>query len=159
MLLQGSKCDLRLCKACCRTKCYLENRDCTGHRILIKTRRERAREKCKAESQSDIPKDHQTVHCEHVITNKETQNIRLDETKWEHIVPEEPSAVRQEQYSQLHKEQKIPDESEVMPILNEESAKNRTNNSLTNSKEHKNIAETVNHMQQHENSWKSTSAD
>ncbi|XP_021914770.1 tRNA-dihydrouridine(16/17) synthase [NAD(P)(+)]-like isoform X2 [Zootermopsis nevadensis] len=114
----GSKCDLRLCKACCRIKCYLENRDCAGHRILIKTRREKACEQRKAESQSDITRGHQTVQCEH-IANKGNQNIRLDKTKWEHAVQaEHASAVSQEQYCQLHTEQKMTIENDDVPILN-----------------------------------------
>lgn len=39
----GTKCLSRLCKACCKTMCYIEELDCPGHRILIKTRREIAR--------------------------------------------------------------------------------------------------------------------
>ncbi|XP_058119808.1 tRNA-dihydrouridine(16/17) synthase [NAD(P)(+)]-like isoform X2 [Anopheles coustani] len=38
----GLKCDHRLCKMCCRKKCYQENRDCCGHKIRIKSRREKA---------------------------------------------------------------------------------------------------------------------
>jgi tRNA-dihydrouridine synthase 1 len=39
----GSKCGFLLCKKCCKNKCFLENLDCLGHRILVKTRREMAR--------------------------------------------------------------------------------------------------------------------
>ncbi|CAH0382117.1 unnamed protein product [Bemisia tabaci] len=39
----GTKCEQKLCKVCCRTKCYNENLDCEGHRILIKTKRERSK--------------------------------------------------------------------------------------------------------------------
>ncbi|XP_044269144.1 tRNA-dihydrouridine(16/17) synthase [NAD(P)(+)]-like [Tribolium madens] len=39
----GSKCVYQLCKKCCKNKCYLENLDCAGHRILVKTRRETAK--------------------------------------------------------------------------------------------------------------------
>uniref|UniRef100_A0A182NUU9 tRNA-dihydrouridine(16/17) synthase [NAD(P)(+)]-like n=1 Tax=Anopheles dirus TaxID=7168 RepID=A0A182NUU9_9DIPT len=38
----GMKCDHRLCRTCCRSKCYRENRDCGGHKIRIKSRREKA---------------------------------------------------------------------------------------------------------------------
>uniref|UniRef100_A0A1B6DB79 tRNA-dihydrouridine(16/17) synthase [NAD(P)(+)] n=1 Tax=Clastoptera arizonana TaxID=38151 RepID=A0A1B6DB79_9HEMI len=41
----GLKCEFVLCKSCCRLKCYLENFDCAGHRILIRTRRERAKKR------------------------------------------------------------------------------------------------------------------
>lgn len=37
--LKGLKCEYKLCKKCCRSKCYLEIADCPGHRILIKTKK------------------------------------------------------------------------------------------------------------------------
>ncbi|KAF6206332.1 hypothetical protein GE061_017564, partial [Apolygus lucorum] len=39
----GLKCESALCKTCCRNKCFVEEKDCSGHGILIKTRREKAR--------------------------------------------------------------------------------------------------------------------
>ncbi|KAJ3641872.1 hypothetical protein Zmor_028342 [Zophobas morio] len=39
----GSKCVYQLCKKCCKNKCYIENLDCAGHRVLVKTRREMAK--------------------------------------------------------------------------------------------------------------------
>lgn len=39
----GYKCIYKLCKKCCRSKCYNEELDCTGHRILVKTRRHMAK--------------------------------------------------------------------------------------------------------------------
>ncbi|XP_055614649.1 tRNA-dihydrouridine(16/17) synthase [NAD(P)(+)]-like, partial [Uranotaenia lowii] len=39
----GLKCEYRLCKICCRNRCYHENHDCNGHKIFIKTRRDKAR--------------------------------------------------------------------------------------------------------------------
>lgn len=39
----GIKCEFRLCRICCREKCYTENFDCAGHKCLIKTRREKAK--------------------------------------------------------------------------------------------------------------------
>ena len=41
----GQKCEYALCKQCCRTKCYNEERDCSGHRIMVKTKRQWARER------------------------------------------------------------------------------------------------------------------
>ncbi|CAB3361617.1 Hypothetical predicted protein [Cloeon dipterum] len=41
---KGLKCGFFLCKSCCRSKCYQEELDCPGHRILVKTRRNMARE-------------------------------------------------------------------------------------------------------------------
>ncbi|CAB0019259.1 unnamed protein product [Nesidiocoris tenuis] len=52
----GLKCDSAMCKTCCRHKCYIEDADCLGHGILIKTRRERARSRVapKEASPSDM---------------------------------------------------------------------------------------------------------
>ncbi|KAF5304014.1 hypothetical protein FQA39_LY01799 [Lamprigera yunnana] len=38
----GTKCEYKLCKKCCRDKCFIENLNCEGHRILVKARREMA---------------------------------------------------------------------------------------------------------------------
>ncbi|XP_043282516.1 uncharacterized protein [Venturia canescens] len=38
----GSKCGYKLCRQCCRNKCFEQNLNCPGHRILTKTRREMA---------------------------------------------------------------------------------------------------------------------
>ncbi|XP_052892928.1 tRNA-dihydrouridine(16/17) synthase [NAD(P)(+)]-like [Anopheles moucheti] len=38
----GMKCEHQLCRTCCKSKCYRENRDCVGHKIRIKSRREKA---------------------------------------------------------------------------------------------------------------------
>lgn len=43
IIIQGSKCTYQLCKKCCRNKCFIENLDCPGHRILVKTRRQIAK--------------------------------------------------------------------------------------------------------------------
>ncbi|XP_015368294.1 PREDICTED: tRNA-dihydrouridine(16/17) synthase [NAD(P)(+)]-like [Diuraphis noxia] len=42
---EGLKCEYKLCKKCCRSKCYLEIADCLGHRILIKTKKKLSRHK------------------------------------------------------------------------------------------------------------------
>lgn len=39
----GFKCEFRLCRICCREKCYTEDNDCPGHGILIKSRRAKAK--------------------------------------------------------------------------------------------------------------------
>jgi tRNA-dihydrouridine synthase 1 len=39
----GLKCAYELCKPCCKSKCYNLELDCPGHKILVKTKRERAR--------------------------------------------------------------------------------------------------------------------
>ena len=38
----GLKCIHKLCRQCCRNKCFTENLDCVGHRNLTKTRRQMA---------------------------------------------------------------------------------------------------------------------
>ncbi|XP_045782971.1 tRNA-dihydrouridine(16/17) synthase [NAD(P)(+)]-like isoform X1 [Maniola jurtina] len=40
----GGKCEYRLCKKCCKNKCFEEDLDCKGHRILVHTRREMAKQ-------------------------------------------------------------------------------------------------------------------
>jgi hypothetical protein len=148
-----------LCKTCCRSKCYLENKDCAGHRILIKTRREKAREYAaleqrKAESQSDRTRDHHRAHCEQVVTNGEIQkNAELNKSNWEQVMQAgQVSALRQEQCFQLDKKQKMTNEQDVHPELNVESTNNRTNDSLTNSIEHQCNIETVDNVPQHDSS-------
>ncbi|KAG7166977.1 tRNA-dihydrouridine(16/17) synthase [NAD(P)(+)]-like [Homarus americanus] len=55
--MSGGRCVHGLCRACCRVKCYNEGLDCPGHRILVKTKREKAaiyyaqQEKLKQEEQ------------------------------------------------------------------------------------------------------------
>ena len=39
---QGGRCSHGLCRACCKVKCYTQGLDCPGHRILVKTKREKA---------------------------------------------------------------------------------------------------------------------
>ena len=39
----GFKCEFRLCRICCREKCYTDDYDCPGHGILIKSRRVKAK--------------------------------------------------------------------------------------------------------------------
>ena len=48
----GQRCDYTLCKKCCRSKCYNEELDCSGHRILVKTKRELARARVAREAAS-----------------------------------------------------------------------------------------------------------
>ncbi|XP_035915157.1 tRNA-dihydrouridine(16/17) synthase [NAD(P)(+)]-like [Anopheles stephensi] len=48
----GMKCEHRLCRTCCKGKCYRENRDCTGHKIRIKSRREKAIALTRAEQEA-----------------------------------------------------------------------------------------------------------
>ncbi|RVE53065.1 hypothetical protein evm_002363 [Chilo suppressalis] len=43
----GGKCEYQLCKKCCKNKCYEEDLDCKGHRILVHTRREMAKKHAK----------------------------------------------------------------------------------------------------------------
>lgn len=40
----GLKCVHKLCRQCCRNKCFRENLDCVGHGNLAKTRRQMAKE-------------------------------------------------------------------------------------------------------------------
>lgn len=38
---RGNKCDYRFCRACCKDYCSGQNQDCAGHKLMIKTIRER----------------------------------------------------------------------------------------------------------------------
>lgn len=49
---QGQKCEHKLCKPCCKSKCFLEELDCTGHKIWTKTVRLNARERDAAHASS-----------------------------------------------------------------------------------------------------------
>ncbi|XP_023175428.1 tRNA-dihydrouridine(16/17) synthase [NAD(P)(+)]-like isoform X3 [Drosophila hydei] len=52
----GSKCEFRLCRICCRDKCYADDCDCPGHGILIKSRRAKAKQfeaHCRQENNND----------------------------------------------------------------------------------------------------------
>nr|XP_016938976.1 tRNA-dihydrouridine(16/17) synthase [NAD(P)(+)]-like isoform X1 [Drosophila suzukii] len=40
----GSKCEFQLCRVCCKDRCYINDRDCPGHGILIKSRRAKAKQ-------------------------------------------------------------------------------------------------------------------
>ncbi|XP_048479572.1 tRNA-dihydrouridine(16/17) synthase [NAD(P)(+)]-like [Plutella xylostella] len=39
---RGGKCEYKLCKKCCKSKCFVEERDCRGHGVLVATRRRAA---------------------------------------------------------------------------------------------------------------------
>lgn len=39
---RGNKCDFQWCRACCKEYCLDRNADCTGHKLMIKTIRERS---------------------------------------------------------------------------------------------------------------------
>ncbi|XP_043196134.1 tRNA-dihydrouridine(16/17) synthase [NAD(P)(+)]-like isoform X2 [Amphibalanus amphitrite] len=41
---RGLRCEFLLCRLHCRDKCYEHNLDCPGHRILVKTKRQNARD-------------------------------------------------------------------------------------------------------------------
>ncbi|XP_053697928.1 tRNA-dihydrouridine(16/17) synthase [NAD(P)(+)]-like [Sabethes cyaneus] len=45
----GLKCPVQLCRICCRNRCFHENLDCVGHKIFIKSRRDKAKTLTEAE--------------------------------------------------------------------------------------------------------------
>uniref|UniRef100_A0A1Q3F214 tRNA-dihydrouridine(16/17) synthase [NAD(P)(+)]-like n=1 Tax=Culex tarsalis TaxID=7177 RepID=A0A1Q3F214_CULTA len=45
----GLKCNHQLCRVCCRVRCYHEDRDCAGHKLFIKSRRDKAKRLTEAE--------------------------------------------------------------------------------------------------------------
>jgi len=48
----GQRCESQLCKKCCRSRCYNQELDCEGHRILVKSKREAARRHRQAEAEA-----------------------------------------------------------------------------------------------------------
>ncbi|KAM8717068.1 hypothetical protein ACLKA7_003866 [Drosophila subpalustris] len=67
----GSKCEFRLCRICCRDKCYAEDCDCPGHGILIKSRRAKAK-KYEEHSRQQNNNDSQVVAA---IASEKSQSI------------------------------------------------------------------------------------
>ncbi|CAG4910543.1 unnamed protein product [Colias eurytheme] len=53
----GGKCLFRFCKKCCRDKCFEEDLDCEGHRILVHTRRQMAKKFAKENGLEDSIKN------------------------------------------------------------------------------------------------------
>lgn len=39
---RGLKCDFNLCRICCRTKCFEDTLNCSGHKMFVKNKKERA---------------------------------------------------------------------------------------------------------------------
>ncbi|XP_052864606.1 tRNA-dihydrouridine(16/17) synthase [NAD(P)(+)]-like [Anopheles cruzii] len=76
----GLKCDHRLCKTCCKSKCYREDRDCPGHKIRIKSRRDRARALTLAEQQQkQQASGEQQMHDERDDSSGETEmDVKAD---------------------------------------------------------------------------------
>ncbi|XP_060651500.1 tRNA-dihydrouridine(16/17) synthase [NAD(P)(+)]-like [Drosophila nasuta] len=65
----GSKCEFRLCRICCRDKCYAEDSDCPGHGILIKSRRAKAKkfeEHSKQQNNNGTPTEETSLSIENV---------------------------------------------------------------------------------------------
>ena len=40
---RGLKCDFNLCRICCRKKCFDDTLNCSGHKVFIKNKKERAK--------------------------------------------------------------------------------------------------------------------
>jgi len=62
------KCDHELCRACCKNKAYIDELDCFGHRVFIKTFREKARLRDSKKDNDELTK-----------VNKEDKNSRDDD--------------------------------------------------------------------------------
>lgn len=106
----------------------MENKDCAGHRILIKTRREKAREYAAKEQ------------CKtNVQGSQETTNSELDKKKrWELVIQSEKSSgLREEQCCQPDEGNKMIAEHDVKPTATSQPSISRTNNSIVNSTEHR----------------------
>lgn len=58
----GLKCDHRLCRICCRNRCYHEDRDCAGHKLFIKSRRDKAKRLTEAEKLEQQQKQEHAIN-------------------------------------------------------------------------------------------------
>ena len=47
----GTKCSSRLCRQCCKTRCFTDELDCEGHKIWVKTKRATARKYAESEAE------------------------------------------------------------------------------------------------------------
>ncbi|KFB38691.1 AGAP008484-PA-like protein [Anopheles sinensis] len=71
----GLKCDHRLCRMCCRKKCYQENRDCLGHKIRIKSRREKAIALTMAEKQQQKEEEQKSAEQQQKLLVEGSRNL------------------------------------------------------------------------------------
>lgn len=56
---RGTKCEFSICRVCCRKKCYVENLNCSGHRVFVKSKRDKAQhyERLKQQQQPNDDKE------------------------------------------------------------------------------------------------------
>lgn len=40
---RGLKCDFNLCRICCRTKCFEDTLNCSGHKVFVRNKKKRAK--------------------------------------------------------------------------------------------------------------------
>ncbi|KAM7355478.1 dihydrouridine synthase 1 [Cochliomyia hominivorax] len=78
----GFKCEFRLCRICCREKCYTEDCDCPGHGILIKSRRAMAKrfEKLNKKHSSAADEADESVGSEKVLDNVHDKDIAMNKS-------------------------------------------------------------------------------
>lgn len=48
------RCDFQLCKMCCRSTCYKQNKECAGHGFLLTKKRENKKRKLSNGEESAI---------------------------------------------------------------------------------------------------------
>ncbi|XP_055638158.1 tRNA-dihydrouridine(16/17) synthase [NAD(P)(+)]-like [Toxorhynchites rutilus septentrionalis] len=68
----GLKCEHQVCRICCKNLCFHENRDCVGHKIFIRSRRDKAKALTEAEKQleSNNEVDSLKVQKQEKLTNE-----------------------------------------------------------------------------------------
>ncbi|XP_067622784.1 tRNA-dihydrouridine(16/17) synthase [NAD(P)(+)]-like isoform X3 [Eurosta solidaginis] len=80
----GIKCEFRLCRVCCREKCYSEDRDCPGHGILIKSRRIKAKlfegEEIEGKNDSGVSDDVEDAALERINTTMHIDSFEISDT-------------------------------------------------------------------------------
>jgi len=65
----GLKCEFKLCRKCCKEKCFTEELDCPGHKIQVKSKREAARKASDQSEQKTILKEEQTLSSDKMVSS------------------------------------------------------------------------------------------
>lgn len=100
---KGGRCVHELCRACCRVKCYTEGLDCPGHRILVKTKREKAamyyaqQEKLKQEEMQRKEREKEEEHMMKLQMPDELQQEQQHQATEKHSTPGHTEAEEQVQ--------------------------------------------------------------
>ena len=65
----GLKCEFKLCRKCCKEKCFTEELDCPGHKIQVKSKREAARKASDQSEQKTVLKGELTLLSDKMVSS------------------------------------------------------------------------------------------